>query len=208
MWRLTLNPTTSSKEPPLIKRGWRHLRSMIDKLPIHKKTYSPKQTQKLTERENYTFSTFRLYVPMRVRESTLCQNQLIISNNKVFVIFMGVTQKNTAKTSFPQWFSSSDPSSFSSQLLACTTSGDWPLPGMNDIENSKGSGCLPSLLRGESHCTGWTSFEPGEGLSHLTFLIRKPCWLHVCYVCVRDQKHFKEGPTERMGTRLLARLNA
>ena len=83
IWKFTLKPTTSSKEPPLIKWGRRALQSMTDKLPInenthththaHTHTHSPQQTETLTKREHDIFPTYKMYAPLRARWSILYQ---------------------------------------------------------------------------------------------------------------------------------------
>ena len=53
IWKLTLKPTPSSKEHPLIKWGWRTLQSMTDKSPINENTHThtPQQTDTHKERK-------------------------------------------------------------------------------------------------------------------------------------------------------------
>lgn len=56
IWKLTLKPTTSSKEPPLIKWGRRTLQCMTDKSPINENTHTHPTTNRHSQREKMTHS--------------------------------------------------------------------------------------------------------------------------------------------------------
>ena len=107
IWKFTLKPTTSSKEPPLIKWGRRALQSMTDKLPINENTHThthtrththtPHNKQRHSQRESMTYSLLTRCMLLLGQGGQFYTNtQWVISKNEVFLTFLGVTRWNTA----------------------------------------------------------------------------------------------------------------
>lgn len=173
------------------------------------KTHTSQNKHRNSQKEKITHSL--LSDCMLLWGQLYTNNQLIILNNEVFLISLGLTQQNTM-SSFPHWVSAFLKSLlFSSQLLECKTKSGLPLgrygwygkyqrklvlaipPGWWITLPRKS---LPLRL-----ANAWaTSFSHQEDLAtHAYILTGQTCLLH----WGKGPKHFRKGPAERMGARFL-----
>lgn len=142
-------------------------------------------------------------------------NQWTISNNEVFLIVLGVTQQNAAMCLlFPNDSPlSSNPSSFSSQLLECIMNGDCHLPDRDNMENTRGSWASKSPL-GVTQLGKNLHLSLANALatrfSHQEALMTMGLYIPGQSCLLRwhnGPKYSREGSAERLGTRILVRPN-